>query len=117
MANRRTGKLILVKAAGDGNANKSAVTDKKKPKNVPPRKQVLKAQQRVLKRVMSILNGNCNAAVEGNHQCAKFVLDWSGISDIRTPLAKPLKKKSPTAALLKRLALASAPPPQEGETE
>jgi hypothetical protein len=45
------------------------------------------------------------------------VLDWSGISDIRTPLAKPLKKKSPTAALLKRLTLASAPPSKEGQPE
>jgi hypothetical protein len=117
MAKAKTAKLTLVKPAAEGSENKQAVKDKRRPKNVPPRKQVLRAQQRVLKRVMSILNGNCNAAVEGNHQCAKFVLDWSGISDIRTPLAKPLKKKSPTAALLKRLALASAPPSEEGQPE
>ena len=61
---------------------------------LPPRKRVHKAQLSVLNKVEKILNGNCNSATKGNYNCAKFVLDWSGVSDIRTPLAQPLKQKS-----------------------
>lgn len=67
-----------------------------------PRERVRRAQLRVLQKVENILDGNCESAKSGNYSCAKFVLDWSGVSDIRTPLAKPIRKKSVLQALLKK---------------
>jgi hypothetical protein len=64
---------------------------------------VKRAQIEVLDKVSEILTGNCKSAADGNYNCAKFVLDWSGVSDIRTPLAKAPHKKSVTSMLLKRL--------------
>ena len=82
---------------------------KKKPpekKKVSPRKRVHEAQVNVLEQVDKILKGNCTSAKKGNYNCAKFVLDWSGVSDIRTPLAKPVKKNA-LASALKKLRAAS----------
>jgi hypothetical protein len=48
------------------------------------------------------------------------VLDWSGVSDIRTPLAKLLKQKSLAGALIKRLKKKAAdkqPSPEEASAE
>ena len=67
-----------------------------------PRERVRRAQLRVLNKIENILDGNCESAKSGNYSCAKFVLDWSGVSDIRSPLAKPVKKKSVLQALLKK---------------
>lgn len=76
---------------------------KKDPKKVSPRTRVRNAQLKVLDQVDNILKGNCGSAKKGNYNCAKFVLDWSGISDLRSPLAKPLQQKSVASALLKKL--------------
>jgi hypothetical protein len=85
---------------------------------LPPRKRVRKAQLSVLNKVEKILNGNCNSATKGNYNCAKFVLDWSGVSDIRTPLAQPLKQKSLASTLLKRLKkVASEKQRKDGQAE
>ena len=61
------------------------------------------AQVQVLEQVENILKGNCGSAKKGNHSCARFVLDWAGVSDLRTPLAKPLKARSMAGDLMKRL--------------
>ncbi len=73
-----------------------------------PRKRVHQAQLNVLEEVDKILTGNCKSATKGNYSCAKFVLDWSGVSDIRTPLAKPLKQKTLASTLLKQLKKSAA---------
>lgn len=65
---------------------------------------------KVIEKVENIIEGNCASATQGNYKCAEFVLDWSGASDLRTPLAKE-KKKSLIAGLLK---LAQK---QQGETK
>ena len=69
-------------------------------KKLSPRAKVKKAQLNVIEKVEKILSGNCASATNGNYKCAEFVLDWSGASDLRTPLAKE-KKKSLIAGLLK----------------
>lgn len=74
------------------------------------------AQMNVLDQVDDILTGNCKSASKGNFNCAKFVLDWSGVSDIRTPLAKPLKQKSLADTLLQKLKK-TADKPKEAEED
>lgn len=87
---------------------------KEKPgKKVPARKKVHEAQLKVLDQVDQILTGNCKSAIGGNYNCAKFVLDWSGVSDIRTPLARKPGRKSPLAEMLKRLKEARQEPKAE----
>ena len=85
-----------------------------KPK-MAPRKRVHQAQLNVLEQVDKILTGNCKSATKGNYSCAKFVLDWSGVSDIRTPLAKPLKQKTLASTLLKQLKKTAAQKQQSEE--
>jgi hypothetical protein len=84
-------------------------------KKIAPRKRVHNAQVNVLAQVDKILRGNCAQAKKGNFNCAKFVLDWSMVSDLRTPLAKPLKSKTLAGALLKQLGKKARSPskPQE----
>jgi hypothetical protein len=82
---------------------------------LPPRKRVHQAQLNVLEQVEKILNGNCKSATKGNYNCAKFVLDWSAVSDIRTPLARPLKQKSLAGTLLKKLKKTAAENKQKAE--
>ncbi len=67
-----------------------------------PRERVKRAQTRVLQKIEHILDGNCESARQGNYSCAKFVLDWPGVSDIRTPLVKPAQRKSALQVLLKK---------------
>jgi hypothetical protein len=86
---------------------------KKKKKNISARAKVHKAQLKVLNQVEKILGGNCTQAKQGNFNCAKFVLDWSTVSDLRTPLAKPLKSKSLAGALLKQLGKKAKPPSKQ----
>jgi hypothetical protein len=103
---------------GKKDAKRAAETNppaETKPRAVPARSRVRKAQLSVLEKVESILEGNCKSATKGNHGCAKFVLDWSGVSDLRTPLAKPKRKSSLTDALLKRLKHAAEQKPKAGE--
>ena len=71
-----------------------------KRKKLSPRAKVKKAQMSVLGKMNRILAGNCKSASAGNYKCAEFVLDWSGITEIRTPLAKP-RKKALVAGLMK----------------
>lgn len=91
-----------------GKSKKKKSGEKDAEKKLPPRKRVREAQLHVLDQVDNILKGNCGSATKGNYGCAKFVLDWSGVSDLRSPLAKPLKKKSVASALLKKLTEAAA---------
>ena len=70
-------------------------------KKMSPRARVKKAQMTVLDKLDDIITSNCSSASKGNYKCAEFVLDWSGATDIRTPLSIR-KKKSMVAALLKR---------------
>jgi hypothetical protein len=86
-----------------------------KPRAVPARARVRKAQLNVLEQVEDILNGNCKSATKGNHGCAKFVLDWSGVSELRTPLAKQKRKGSLTDAFLKKLKQAAEQKPKPEE--
>jgi hypothetical protein len=86
-----------------------------KPRAVPARARVRKAQLNVLEQVENILNGNCKSATNGNHGCAKFVLDWSGVSELRTPLAKQKRKSSLADALLKKLKQAAEQKPKLDE--
>jgi hypothetical protein len=72
-------------------------------KKVSARERVKKAQLVVLDKLTEIVEGNCKSAAGGNYNNAKFVLDWSGISEIRTPLAPAKKRKSVLSALLKKL--------------
>ena len=67
------------------------------------RTKVKNAQIKVLDSINEIVGSNCKAAVDGNPSCAKFMLDWSGISDLRSPLAKPIKRKSLADGILKKL--------------
>jgi hypothetical protein len=76
-------------------------------KKEAPRTRVRNAQLKVLDELEKILTGNCKSATKGNHNCAKFVLDWSLISDLRSPLAKPARQKSLAGLLLKKLKLAA----------
>jgi len=84
-------------------------------RKVPARTRVRNAQLNVLEQVESILDGNCKSATKGNHGCAKFVLDWSGVSDLRTPLAKQKRKSSLADALLKKLKQAAEQKPETSE--
>jgi len=105
--------METIEQQGVAEANKKAkqksmavATAKKKAweeemKKWSPRKRVLEAQKSVLQQVDKILNGNCRSAKKGNYNCAKFVLDWSGVSEIRTPLVKTVKKNSLATALKK----------------
>ena len=92
-------------AEGDGSGVGPAA---KKPegeakKKLTARQRVKNAQMMVLDQLDKIVKGNCKSAASGNYNNARFVLDWSGISEIRTPLAAPKKRKSALAALLKKL--------------
>ena len=73
----------------------------------PPRKgaraKVKKAQFAVLEKLDQIVEGNCQSAITGNPGCAKFMLDWSGVSDLRAPLAPAPKQKTLEGTLLKKL--------------
>lgn len=100
--------------AGNKDQVETKHKDSKKPK-LAPRKRVHQAQLNVLEQVDKILTGNCKSATKGNHSCAKFVLDWSGVSDIRTPLAKPLKQKTLASTLLKHLKKSAAQKQQPSE--
>lgn len=71
-------------------------------KHLPPRSRVKKAQEMVLDQMRNIVEGNCNSAKKGNYNAAKFVLDWAGITEIRTPLAKPKQRFSLAQLLRKR---------------
>jgi hypothetical protein len=102
------GKTGVGARAGNKDQAETKHGDSKKPGSPPkpklaPRKRVHQAQLNVLEQVDKILTGNCKSATKGNYSCAKFVLDWSGVSDIRTPLAKPLKQKTMASTLLKQL--------------
>jgi hypothetical protein len=98
------------KRNSNGKGNKAA--DEAAERKLAPRTRVRKAQLSVLEKVESILEGNCESAKKGNHGCAKFVLEWSGVSDLRTPLAKPKRKSSLADALLKKLKQAAEQPPE-----
>ncbi|HEY3927191.1 MAG TPA: hypothetical protein VGL89_02345 [Candidatus Koribacter sp.] len=98
-ANGVVDKKAKQRALAEGKAKKKALEEAKK--KWSPRKRVLEAQRSVLQQVDKILTGNCVSAKKGNYNCAKFVLDWSGVSEIRTPLAKTVKKNSLATALKK----------------
>jgi hypothetical protein len=83
--------------AGLGGPKQGDVPPKKK---LSPRARVKQAQMTVLDKLNEIVEGNCNSAVKGNYKCAEFMLDWSGVTDMRTPLAKA-KKKSLIAELVR----------------
>jgi hypothetical protein len=70
-------------------------------KKLSPRARVKQAQMKVLDQMENILTGNCGSAAKGNYKCAEFVLDWSGATEIRTPLSKP-RKKSLVSALMRQ---------------
>ncbi len=91
------------------NSNGTEKAKGKKGKKLSARARVKAAQEKVLLKVDKILTGNCTSATKGNWNCAKFVLDWSGVSDIRTPLAAPLKRKSAMRMLLGRFKQNSGP--------
>jgi hypothetical protein len=97
------GEGLATTIAAQATTRKSKKEQKEADAKLPPRKRVHKAQLNVLQKIDNILDGNCKSATKGNYNCAKFVLDWSGVSDIRTPLAKPLKQKSLAGTLLKQL--------------
>jgi hypothetical protein len=58
---------------------------------------------KVLQNLDEIVGGNCTSAIGGNPNCAKFMLDWSGVSDLRSPLARPAQQGTLTGTLLKKL--------------
>lgn len=102
-SNKATGIKVQNAAAGAGDSGAAKLAEEEADKKLSPRKKVHKAQLGVLKKVDEILTANCDSAAKGNYNCAKFVLDWSGISDIRTPLAKPLKRRGELASMLQQL--------------
>lgn len=87
----------------------------KKPESA--RKKVKNAQLKVLQNLDDIVTGNCTSAIGGNSNCAKFMLDWSGVSDLRAPLAKPLKQRSIARVLLKKLKQVAESQPKPGTSE
>ena len=79
---------------GSKKPERSGRSKKDKGEKIPARKRVRNAQLQVLGEVENILKGNCKSAKKGNHGCAKFVLDWALVSDLRAPLARPTKRQS-----------------------
>lgn len=83
-------------------------------KKKSPRARVKEAQMSVIENVKTIIDGNCESAKGGNYKCAEFVLDWSGASDIRTPLSKATKR-SLIATLLKQAKIQETAKKEEDE--
>ena len=85
-------------------------------KNKSPKAKVRAAQMVVIDKVKKIMEGNCASATQGNYKCAEFVLDWSGASDIRTPLSKETKR-SLIATLLKQAKMQEKAKKEETDEE
>lgn len=85
-------------AADDKNKQNSS-----KKRGESARTKVRIAQFKVLEKLNDIVDSNLGSAAQGNHNCAKFMLDWSGVSDLRSPLARLSKQRSVARDLLKQL--------------
>lgn len=108
----------------DTEGTKRTPSAKKKParksasrKRLTPTDKVRKSRAKVLGDMPKIVTKICEEAKNGNCGAAKFVFDFAGITELKTPLEEPQSSDSLAGLLLEKLDGSGPPDPGPGTIE